>query len=136
MHRDHCATTLSNEYTSDRKYYSILQGLTHIPTNIPTAALEVYIRGNDIDKIQANAFSGLSECTRLDLQYNRISEVELTAFNQLTALIRLDLSDNQIRELKSGTFDELKALNRLYLHDNDITELRSGKFNGLGTLKW
>ena len=70
MHWYPCATTLSNEYTSDRKYYSVFQGLTDIPTDIPAHALEVYIRGNTIDKIKADTFSDYLNVQ--DLIYNTI----------------------------------------------------------------
>ena len=132
---DYCAITLSNEYTSDRWYYSVLQELTDIPTNIPTDTLEVYFIGNAIDKIKANAFSGLSECKRLDLQYNTISEVELGAFSGLGNVTSLELKGNQLTSLKVGMFQGLVALEYLGLDKNHISSIEDNTFVNLKRLK-
>ena len=64
-----------------RKYYKTNVGLTVIPSNIPPDVVEVIITYNNLTKIEANVFLGLSQCTKLDLNHNEISEVEPEAFN-------------------------------------------------------
>ena len=109
-----------DEYTADRQYYKYGLGLTAIPTDIPTDALEVYIWGNSIIKIEANAFSELSECTRLVLNSNRIAVVEQGAFNGLTALTYLVLRSNSLERLHVNMFSNLTSCTGLDLQNNQI----------------
>ena len=120
-----------DEYTADRKYYKSYFGLTAVPTDIPTDALSVEIDNNRITKIEANAFSQLSQCTRLSLLHNQISEVEPGAFNGLIALNLLSLESNQITALEVGTFDGLTALEFLYLDRNRLEKINANIFSGL-----
>ena len=90
-----------DEYISDRKFFNDFLRLTAIPTNIPKDAVQVYLRHNIVSNIKVNAFSGLSECTLLDLQNNLISEVEQGAFNGLGNLTHLDLSYNRLRHIEN-----------------------------------
>ena len=152
---DHCRTTLvrissqlltrqyvlivcplaRDEYTSDRKYYKDFLRLTAIPTNIPKDAVQVYLRHNMVSNIKVNAFSGLSECTLLDLQNNLISEVEPGAFNGLGNLTDLDLSYNRLSTLKIGMLQGLVAVEYLSFHFNLVSSIEDNTFANLMRLK-
>ena len=128
------ADSQRDEYTADREYWKTHLGITSVPTDIPADALEVYIFRNSITKIEANMFSELSQCERLDLHSNQISDIQPGAFQGLTSIITIDLSNNQISQLRPGIFEELKTVTELYLSHNQISELRPGTFEGLSAL--
>ena len=125
-----------DEYTVDRKYYNVSQGLTEIPTNIPEDAVEVYIGGNAIDTLKANAFSGLSACIILELDDNEISEVEPGAFNGLGNVTRLILRNNWLNSLKVGMFEGLVAVDYLSCFRNRISAIEDNTFVILMRLKY
>ena len=113
--------TVNNRYTSDSKYYKYSQGLTAIPTDIPTDALEVYIWFNRITRIETNVFARLSQCIVLQLVSNQITEVESGAFNGLRVLTILYLSKNNLERLHKNMFSHLQNCKRLNLHSNRIS---------------
>ena len=118
------------------KYYKVNVGLTATPTDIPDDALEVWIQHNEINEIEANTFSDLSQCWNPDLSSNNISEVESGAFVGLTALIHLSLAGNRLQQLYTDMFSsDLKFCNTLYVQDNQISEVQLGSFNGLLALR-
>ena len=126
-----------DDYTTDRKYLKINVGLTAIPTDIPTDALEVHIRDNTITTLEANVFSDLSQCKMLNLFRNGITKVELGAFNSLTALTTLTLQHYRLDRLPLNIFSDLKNCSAINLQDNYMSAVDPGAFNGfnaLGTL--
>ena len=151
--------TPRSEYTSDRKYYNVSQGLTDIPAGIPSDALQVTVTFNPITKIRTNAFSELTECRELNLWRNEISEIESGSFNGLQVLTKLnlegnllqglypnmfadlencqylDLQINVINQIESGSFDGLVSIWSVILQDNQMTGLQSGMFQGLDTIR-
>ena len=132
----HCQSVPTNIYTAEKIYYKTVLGLTEIPTDIPTDALEVWLWHNRISKIRKNAFFQLSQCTNLQLTYNEISEVESGAFTGLIALKILNLDRNRLNRLEANMFYGLISCERLYLHNNQISEVETGSFNGLTSLDY
>ena len=125
------------DYTTDRKYLKISVGLTAIPTDIPTDALEVHIRDNTITTLEANVFSDLSQCRMLNLFRNGITKVELGAFNGLIALTTLTLQHNRLDRLPLNIFSDLKNCSAINLQDNHMGAVEPGTFmslNAFGTL--
>ena len=74
-----CQGYRRDDYTPDRIYFKEGLGLTAIPTDIPSDALEVYLRNNKLAIIEANVFSNLSKCKSLRLYGNEISEIKSEA---------------------------------------------------------
>ena len=120
-----------HEYVG-RTYKHIFADLPAVPNDIPADALQVNIGRNRITRLEANAFSHLSECTSLHMIYNQISEVEPGAFNGLTALTSLAISWNRLERLYVNMFLTLENCWSLSVQDNRISEIESGSFNGLG----
>ncbi len=118
----------------EKKYTRYCQGLSTIPDNIPAEAEVVWIRGNTIRTVPANAFSHLSHCTYLLLSYNEIEWIESGAFNGLISLKWLDLDNNKLSEIEPGTFNGLISLKRLNLRDNKLSEIEPGTFSQLPAL--
>ena len=75
-----CAVRCRDEYTDDRDFYRTESALTQVPDDIPDDAKEVYLSNNAISTLSAGAFSGLSQCTDLDLTDNSISTIDEGAF--------------------------------------------------------
>ncbi len=98
-------------------------GLSTIPDNIPSEAVQVDIRGNPIRTVPADVFSQLSHCIWLHLDSNEIEWIETGAFNGLISLEWLYLYGNKLSEIEPGTFSQLPALTYLFLSDNKLTAL-------------
>ena len=148
-----------NNYTSEKWYKRVCQGLREIPQDIPVDALKASIRGNPITSLRANNFHQLSQLTYLALGWNEISQIEINTFIGLGALERLFLHDNILTKLTKGmfngipncnelnlfinyidsiesdTFSGLEKVEILHLHDNRLTRLTQGMFTGLKSLK-
>ena len=71
----------------------------------------------------------------LYLRENNISKLEIDTFKGLTALQELDLQKNELVELQSGLFHDLSSLQILYMSRNNIAKLEVGIFRGLYALK-
>ena len=113
-----------DEYRAERKYYKVNQNLTSIPTDIPPDALQVNITLNSIIKIEANAFSNLSQCEKIYLTRNMISEVETGAFNGLNALKWLFIDHNELKVLHAKMSSNLADFTVL-----NVKITRSEKYN-------
>ena len=118
----------------DRKYLKVNMTLTEIPTTIPAHAVEVHLSMNKITHIGANAFSNLSQCTKLELGWNDISGIEPDAFNGLISLKLLRLHHNEVERLNVNMFFSLKNCTELDVINNQISEIETGSFNGLSNL--
>ncbi len=123
------------EYTDEKYYYRICQGLTSTPGNIPKKAVRVYIRGNTIETLKVNDFSGLDQCYYLGLIYNEVTSIELGAFTGLNALRTLSLSNNKLTQIKSGLFSGLIKLEGLYISSNELTRIEPGMVSGITSLE-
>ena len=137
IERCHCTTV-------HRKY----EGLTQVPTDIPTDVTRLYLGYNDITALGDCEFCPYTQLLELHLYNNLISVISSSAFqnntvlehlalgsNQLVVvpdlhfiaetLRELRLADNQITSISSTAFDECTALMNLYLHGNPLTAVGS-----------
>ena len=88
--------------SSKRLYFSRGQGLTEIPTDIPSDVEEVMIVHNKISRVRRNVFENLTQCRSLDLHHNIITTIKKRAFNGLRNLEILYLENNVISYIKPG----------------------------------
>ena len=94
----------------------------------------VSVRGNAIETIDPNAFVGLSAITTLDLSYNAIEHLHPDTFDGLSTLNILDLSFNHIKVLEEGVFEDLSTLTKLHLGNNRIAVIDRSTFAGPSAL--
>ncbi len=122
-------------FPSTRRLWETCRNLTEVPIGIRSEALRVYLSCNSISSLPAGIFSNLTQCTRIDLEYNQISFVHKEAFKGITSLEELYLHQNRISTIEPGTFDELKALKLLHLWGNQLSSIEAGMFRNLHTLE-
>jgi hypothetical protein len=102
---------------------------------------KLYLSNNQINVLQSDTFSNLSNLDHLDLSNNQISEIQPGSFNNLPNLCYLDLDHNQISEIQPNIFNNLPVLESLSIRFNKITELKPNIFtegtfgNNLSRLK-
>ncbi len=120
-----------DEYTELHVFFRIYWGLTEVPRDIPSAARDVHLDHNQIERLPADAFENLTSCTDLDLGDNKISSIIPGAFNGLTKLSSLILTRNQISRFGVGTFEGLGNLKTLLLAYNLLTGFEPGLFDPL-----
>jgi len=101
-------------------------------TTTPTT--ELILVNNQVSSIAADAFSGLTGLTWLDLGFNKITNLEAAEFSGLASLAELSLYGNQIVSIQTDAFSGLTNLARLDLRANQIATIESGAFAGLGSL--
>ena len=87
-------------------------------------------RKNSIQKLQRDAFEGLSNLELIDFHDNRIQDIDNRAFKDLRSLKSLDLSLNVISTVGSS-LEPLTNLMKLNLSDNYITSLPRNAFHSL-----
>ncbi|KAK7886130.1 hypothetical protein WMY93_025751 [Mugilogobius chulae] len=92
--------------------------LTSMPIGLPPTTTQLFLDGNNIDKIPADYFKGLPKVTFIRLNYNKLasSGVPKDVFN-VSSILDLQLSHNQLTEvplIPSG-------LEHLYLDHNKIS---------------
>uniref|UniRef100_A0A0N5C3Q9 LRRCT domain-containing protein n=1 Tax=Strongyloides papillosus TaxID=174720 RepID=A0A0N5C3Q9_STREA len=92
------------------------------------------LKGNNIEKINANAFRGLENTViSIDLSSNNIGIFPYWSFTYLRRLQHLYLRNNNIEMINSNTFDsnELSNLHYLHLDYNRISEILPKSFSRL-----
>ena len=124
-----------DEYTEDGIFIRTRSGLTEVPTDIPSGAKQVSLQDNRIAVIRKNAFSELSECTRLFMNDNWLNEIEAGAFSGLINLHMLHIYNNDLKEIRSDMWMGLNFLKRLSLGNNELEDLPAGAFVGLNNLE-
>ncbi|XP_075753976.1 reticulon-4 receptor isoform X2 [Pelodiscus sinensis] len=113
------------------------QGLTAIPTAIPTPTQRIFLHNNQIPLVQATSFRSCRNMTILWIHSNNISLVEPGAFRGLDKLEELDLSDNvNLKAINPTTFQGLVHLHTLHLDRCGLLELSTGLFRGLFSLQY
>ncbi|VDK46803.1 unnamed protein product [Anisakis simplex] len=126
------------------------RGLTHIPTNLPSSVLELYVAipdircqfmfnlkdlsKNSIVEIAPRAFDGLRSLNSLVLYGNSLTDLPSEAFQGLFNLQLLLMNANKLQCLRKETFKNLTNLNLLSLYDNNIKSIANGTFDGLTNL--
>ncbi|XP_030225694.1 fibromodulin-like [Gadus morhua] len=90
--------------------------LSRVPSNLPKSIKELRLGNNQISKIQAESFEGMTELASLQLHANVIEDVG-GAFKGLKSLAVLDMRKNNLREMPKSLPE---SLHQLYLGSNKI----------------
>ncbi|XP_050074722.1 leucine-rich repeats and immunoglobulin-like domains protein 2 [Anopheles maculipalpis] len=96
--------------------------------------LSLYLRGNKINELPAEAFFGANRLEVLDVSHNGISTIHSTAFKRLRNLKTLKLNENSITQLDSNVFDDLSEMENLELQQNDLSTIGDLVFSGCPSL--
>lgn len=100
--------------------FSNLESIS-IPDTARLEWLDIY--GNNINHIEAGAFSSQSSLEYLFLSYNQIQTVDEDAFAGLSELIYLELYYNDVERLEPGTFNPLTNLMIVDIEANFLTSI-------------
>ena len=99
---------------------------------MPSDAVEVSQRGNQIDYLEPNTFLHLNLCLHLDLSFNSIRSIkDKDTFYGLWSLTTLSLINNSINQIEDGAFIELPSHQFLPLIYNELSEIRKMQLTGL-----
>ncbi|XP_072312616.1 uncharacterized protein [Eucyclogobius newberryi] len=109
--------------------------LTQIPRDVPTSALSLSVRQNNLTRLQQNDLSGLGELRTLNLAFNQISDIEPGAFSHSPALTHLSLQGNKLTNLPADVFDGLSDLTCLHLGGNPVKYISKSAFGPLKNLQ-
>ena len=90
---------------------------------------------NIINKVNIEAFVGLSDLEVLDMSYNYLSEVPGQALSSLVDLRSLLLKYNRFSWVSATTFAGITQLEQLDLSGNDLTAVPTSALRPLGRLK-
>ena len=94
------------------------------------------LAGNNINKIEQEAFSLLTNLQTLDLTANfLLTNLNDGMFKGLKSLQERIMDSNNIIEIGSGTFSYMLNLHFLYLSDNQLKTLNSNIFGSKGIPK-
>ncbi|XP_065098520.1 chondroadherin-like b [Paramisgurnus dabryanus] len=110
------------------------KNLTEVPPTIDEITVKLDLRGNDLQELPTEAFSGTPYLTQLSLQNSNIRRVKEGAFRKLGRLVILNLSNNNIEILYQESFDGLSSLKQLLIDRNRVEEIQPGAFSQLGFL--
>ena len=117
----------------------LIPGVSHCSavTTTQLAAITGTLRmtNNNIDRLAAGDFDGLTSLGVLSLQENRLTTLPDGVFDDLTSLIELALNNNRLTTLPDDVFQPLTALRSLTLEGNRLTTLDDGMFAGLTALR-
>ena len=112
-----------------------ISGVSHCAhvTTTHLAAITGALRliNNDITRLAAGDFDGLTSLLVLGLQENNLTTLPDGVFDDLTSLINLTLQNNKLTTLDDDVFQPLTALSSLTLEGNRLTTLDAGMFAGL-----
>ena len=107
--------------TTSLKNYSNLQRL--------------YLDKNDLETIQAGAFSKQQLLTLLDLKENKLHNISAETFRGLGSLTSLRLDHNKLQKIYRGDFSFMRMIEYIDLSFNEISDLEEGAFDRLDHLK-
>lgn len=93
--------------------------LTRVPPNLPKSIKVLRLGQNQIAKIQAEAFEGMTKLTSLQLEGNLIEDTG-RAFKGLKSLATLDMRKNHLRKMPENLPERL---HQLYLDSNKIESI-------------
>ena len=117
-----------------RIFYRNDSGLTQVPSDIPSDALQVYLDHNSIVDIKTGVFSQLTNCTKLHLYFNTITSIEEDAFLGMIKLSEFFLYQNELSKLEKSMINGLNSLTYLHIGSNEIQTIEAGCFSHLGNL--
>ncbi|KAI8487794.1 Leucine-rich repeat-containing protein 3 [Branchiostoma belcheri] len=80
------------------------EGLSQIPTGIPTSTIWLVLKYNNLAKIGSHDFKGLKQLKGIDLSHNKIKKISRGALRHLVHLDNIDLSNNALQTLSEDTF--------------------------------
>ena len=109
--------------------------LTEIPPDVPAEAKMLRLTNNRISAIGLGALSHLTRCTYLSLGSNDITRITADSFRGLTSVETLWLNRNEISYIEAGSFRDLRQCTKLYLHKNELTTITADMFQGLVELE-
>ena len=115
--------------------------LSTLPADIfsgATGLQTLRLQGNlDLQTIDAGAFNGLGELTRLELQDSGLISLPEDVFEPLDdSLGALTLHGNNLTSLPEDIFDGLTGLRTIFLRNNELASLPEEVFEGLVALRW
>ena len=93
-----CAGNYTNAFVACKNSY-----LTRIP-QLPVGTTKTFILGNNITRLRAGAFSGLSKLRNMRLVKNNIRLIDEGAFQGLNFLDILHLSEESLSSFENGIF--------------------------------
>ena len=102
--------------------------LTHVPGDIPSDAMKIYLNNNKIFQIEPGAFAYNTKCKNLRLNYNKLTEVRNDMWTGLLELEYLSLEHNDIAYIAPSAFADLLHVKGLYLHNNRLATLPGNIF--------
>ena len=123
-----CNCLIADCLILDREYLKEIYG--HKLENLKVLDLS----NRNLNKIDSNAFKGLTKLEILDLSNNEIEEIQVGLFKELFILEKLNLSNNKIKKIVRKSFLGLVNLKTLCLDNNEIKRLFDGSFLGLSKL--
>lgn len=97
---------------------------------------KIYLQRCRLQKIDNQAFKGLSNLVELDLSNNYLTVIPSNNFVFLPSLMRLSLNNNPIAIIKTHCFQHLSYLNTLELSECKIELIEREAFSGLNHLEW
>lgn len=100
-----------------------------------TKIKRLLLSGNELDKIEPDAFSGLNRLTKLDLSRNKLFLLDEAVFRKLRNIRIIDVSNNHMFKLNKTQFSGCKNLRIINLSSNRLTLLPEGLFNSLSNLQ-
>ena len=113
---------------------------THLTPNMfdktgVSASLEsVVLYDNRIQDIEPMSFSGLDNVHSIWLFGNYLKTLAANAFVGLPSLTLLDLSRNIISDISQGAFNGLNSIQAMHLWGNNLTTIDENAFQGLENL--
>ncbi|KAL1785015.1 extracellular matrix protein 2 [Sigmodon hispidus] len=102
--------------------------LVHIPSELPSTLEELKINDNNLQAIDEESLSDLTQLVTLELEGNNLSEINVNplAFKNLKSLSYLRLGKNRFRIIPQGL---PASIEELYLENNQIEEITEICFN-------
>lgn len=126
-----CDVKTINASTYKIIFYCNGRYLSKVPLGITSNATELDLRENSIKNISANAFTNLSNLTRLNLNRvnkNKMISIDANTFKNLTKLRMLRLSGNRLSKIPSNLPPSLTLLE---LNNNWIKVLNNSSLDGI-----
>nr|XP_023012445.1 toll-like receptor 7 [Leptinotarsa decemlineata] len=103
--------------------YNGVQHPPWVPLSDLTSLQYLYLEGNNLTKLERNAFGKLPVIFELNLANNNISNITSRAFEGLLQILVLNLTNNNLKYIPTGAFQGLVALQNLDLSHNKIVKM-------------
>lgn len=100
-----------------------------------TSVQELNLSNNQIKSMDDFAFANLFQLEKLSLNNNKLESLNASTFGNLTNVQNISLNSNQLKSIDSTTFQGLNSLQELDLSSNQLLEIHANTFTGLGSLQ-